>query len=141
MVLGGAAEEERGGGLAASTDPKPTEMGGASHVGAGEGEGKAGQWASPHGGVQLAVGREGMTGGPRPRKEKKKKENGFNSNLKLIFQIYSNLIQSKQDIPELRKFEINYGGKVFEIRRNVSYRNFLKFEMDFELKIMETSMG
>jgi hypothetical protein len=34
----------------------------------------------------------GMTGGPEPGKEKKKKENGLNSNLKLILQIYSNLI-------------------------------------------------
>jgi hypothetical protein len=39
--------------------------------------------------VQLAVGREGMTSGPEPGKENKEKENGFNSNLKLIFQIYS----------------------------------------------------
>jgi hypothetical protein len=37
---------------------------GASHTGAGEGEGEAGWWAGPWGGVQLAVGREGMTGGP-----------------------------------------------------------------------------
>jgi hypothetical protein len=93
-------------------------------------------WWGPAGG-----GKGGYDRWAQAEKRKEKKENGFNSNLKLIFQIYSNLIQSKQDIPELRKFEINYGGKVFEIRRNVSYRNFLKFEMDFELKIMETSMG
>jgi hypothetical protein len=92
-------------------------------------------------GVQLAVGREGMTGGPGLGKEKKEKENGFNSNLKVIFQIYSNMIQSKQDLPKLRKFEINYGWKIFEIRSNFSYGKFLKFEMNFELKIMEASMG
>jgi hypothetical protein len=34
----------------------------------------------------------GMTGGPELGKEKMKKENGLNSNLKLILQIYSNLI-------------------------------------------------
>jgi hypothetical protein len=50
-----------------------------------------------------------MIGGPGLGKEKKEKENRFNSNLKLTFQIYSNLIQSKQDLLELRKFEINYG--------------------------------
>jgi hypothetical protein len=72
--------------------------------------------AGPWGGVQLTVGREGMTGGHGPGKEKKEKENRFNSNLKLVFQIYSNLIRSKKDIPELRKFEINYGWKVFETR-------------------------
>jgi hypothetical protein len=50
-----------------------------------------------------------MTGGPGVGKEKKEKENRFNSNLKLIFQIYSNLIRSKQDLSKLGKFEINYG--------------------------------
>jgi hypothetical protein len=137
MTLGGA-ERKRGGG---GTDLTPTETGDASHVRAGEGEGKASRWAGPWGGVQLTVGREGMTGGHGPGKEKKEKENRFNSNLKLVFQIYSNLIRSKKDIPELRKFEINYGWKVFETRRNFSYRNFLKFKMDFELKVMEISMG
>jgi hypothetical protein len=37
----------RGGCPAAGTDPTPTETGGASRAGVGEGEGKAGQWASP----------------------------------------------------------------------------------------------
>jgi hypothetical protein len=49
-VLGGATEEERGG-PTADTNPTLTETGGASHVGAGEGEGKVGRWASPQGGV------------------------------------------------------------------------------------------
>jgi hypothetical protein len=66
---------------------------------AGAGAREAGRWAGLRGGVQLAVGREGMTGGPEPGKEKKEKENGFSSNLKLIFQIYSNLIRSKQTFP------------------------------------------
>jgi hypothetical protein len=34
-----------GGGPAVGTDPTPTEIGGVSHMGAGEGEGKAGRWA------------------------------------------------------------------------------------------------
>jgi hypothetical protein len=63
-----------GGGPAAGIDPTPMETGGASHVGAGEGEGKACRWAGPQGGVQLAVGREGMTGGPESGKERKKKK-------------------------------------------------------------------
>jgi hypothetical protein len=49
-VLGGATEEERGG-PTAGTNPTLTETGGVSHVGAGEGEGKVGRWASPQGGV------------------------------------------------------------------------------------------
>jgi hypothetical protein len=73
------------------------------------GEREVGWWAGLRGGVQLAVGREGMKSGPGPGKENKEKENGFNSNLKLIFQIYSILNRSKQNLPELRKFEINYG--------------------------------
>jgi hypothetical protein len=43
---------------------KKRKGGGASHAVAGEGEREAGQWAGPWGVVQLAVGREGMTGGP-----------------------------------------------------------------------------
>jgi hypothetical protein len=73
VALGGAAEEE--GGLAAGTDPTPMETGDVSRSGAGEGEGKVGRWAGPWSGVQLAVGREGMTGGPRLGKEKKENEN------------------------------------------------------------------
>jgi hypothetical protein len=53
-----------GGGPTVGTNLTPMGTGGASHVGAGEGEGEAGWWAGPWGGVQLAVGREGMTGGP-----------------------------------------------------------------------------
>ncbi len=69
--------------------------------------------------------------------KEKRKENGFNSNLKLIFQIYSNLIRFKQDLPELRKFEIKYEWKVFNIRNNFPYKEFLRFKMDFELKFRE----
>jgi hypothetical protein len=77
------------------------------------------------------VGKEGMRGGPRLGKEKREKENRCNSNLKLIFQIYSNLIRSQQDLPELENFEIKYGWKEFEIRNNFPCRNFLRFQMDF----------
>jgi hypothetical protein len=85
VVLGGATEEERGGGgPAAGIDPTPLEMGGVSHVGAGEGEGKACRWAGPRGEVQLAVGR-GYGRWALVGKRKKEKENGLNSNWKLIF--------------------------------------------------------
>jgi hypothetical protein len=41
--------------------------------------------------------------------------------------------------PLLQKFETKYGWKVFEMRNNFAYRNFLIFEMDFELKFREAS--
>jgi hypothetical protein len=44
-----------------------------------QGRGRLAWWADLRGGVQLAVGREGMTGGPRLGKENKEKENRFNS--------------------------------------------------------------
>jgi hypothetical protein len=47
--------------------------------------------------------------GPGWGKKIKKKKTDSIQNLKLIFQIYSNLIRSKQDLPKLRKFKINYG--------------------------------
>jgi hypothetical protein len=34
----------------------------------------------------------------------------------------------------LRKIEMKYGWKVFEMRNNFDYRNFLRFWTDFELK-------
>jgi hypothetical protein len=36
-----------------------------------------------------------------------------------------------------KKFQIKYGWKDIEIRNNFSYRNFFRFEMEFELKIRE----
>jgi hypothetical protein len=39
------------------------------------------------------------------------------------------------------KIEIKYGWKVFEIRINFTYRNVSRFEMEFELKFREVSMG
>jgi hypothetical protein len=40
-----------------------------------------------------------------------------------------------------QKIEIKYVWKVFEIRNNFTYKDFLRFEMDFELKFREFSMG
>jgi hypothetical protein len=37
----------------------------------------------------------------------------------------------------LQKFHIKYGWKEFEIRNNVTYRNFSIFEMEFDLKFKE----
>jgi hypothetical protein len=78
--------------------------------------------------------REWMAGGPRW---------WFNEfkTIEIHFQMCSNLIWSKRGLPQPQKIEINYGWKGFEIRSNFTYRNFLKFEMDVELKIMEASMG
>jgi hypothetical protein len=35
----------------------------------------------------------------------------------------------------LEKLKIKYGWRELEIRNNVPYRNFSRFEMEFELKI------
>jgi hypothetical protein len=37
----------------------------------------------------------------------------------------------------LQKFEIEYGWKELEIRNNFSYRNFSRFEKEFEQKFRE----
>jgi hypothetical protein len=50
-------------------------------------------------------------------------------------QTRSNLICSKWHLPELENFEIIYGYEGFDVRNNFPYRNFLRFEMDLELKI------
>jgi hypothetical protein len=47
----------------------------------------------------------------------------------------------KRYIPALQKFEIKYGWKAFEIRINFPYRNVSRFEMEFELKFTEFSLG
>jgi hypothetical protein len=44
-------------------------------------------------------------------------------------------------LSELGKLEIKYGWKVFEIRNNFPYTDFLRFKMNFELKFIETSMS
>jgi hypothetical protein len=51
------------------------------------------------------------------------------------------VIQSKQDLPELGEFEIKYGWRLLGMRNNFPYRNFLRFEMDFELKFRENPMN
>jgi hypothetical protein len=73
------------------------------------------------------------------RKERKRKENRINSNLKLKLQIYSNFIRSKHNLHGLQIFEIKYGWKEFETRDNFSYINILGFDMDFELKFRKFS--
>jgi hypothetical protein len=51
-----------------------------------------------------------------------------------------NFDQSKNNLPALFFFEIKYSREGFEERRNYPYRNFLRFEMDFELKFREIYM-
>jgi hypothetical protein len=53
-----------------------------------------------------------------------------------IFQIHSNLIRFKIDLPELEQLEIKYGCEYFELRNNVPYCNFSRFGMNFELKLI-----
>jgi hypothetical protein len=41
----------------------------------------------------------------------------------------------------LQKIEIKYGFEGFDERNNFPYRNFSRFEMEFELKFREASMS
>jgi hypothetical protein len=52
-------------------------------------------------------------------------------------QIPPNFDWFKRYIPALKKFEIKYGWKEFELRINFPYRNFSRFEMEFEVKFRE----
>jgi hypothetical protein len=58
-----------------------------------------------------------------------------------IFQIRLNSIQTKTDPPVPQKIELKYSWREFEVRNNFSYKDFLRFKMDFELKFREVSMG
>jgi hypothetical protein len=58
-----------------------------------------------------------------------------------IFQNRPNSIQTKTDPPVLQKIELKYGWREFEVRNNFPYKGFLTFEMNFELKFREISMG
>jgi hypothetical protein len=55
------------------------------------------------------------------------------SNFKRI-QILSSFDRSKNDFPELKKFEIKYDREGFEERNNFLHRKFFRFEMKFELR-------
>jgi hypothetical protein len=49
--------------------------------------------------------------------------------------------QFKKDLSALKNFEIKYGREGLEEGSSFPYRNFLRFEMDFELKFIEVSMS
>jgi hypothetical protein len=49
------------------------------------------------------------------------------------------LIQLKDDPPILKNFQVKYGSIGNYIRNNFAYGNFLKFRIEFELKIREGS--
>jgi hypothetical protein len=55
--------------------------------------------------------------------------------------MFSDFLQVLNSARKLQKIQINYGWKEFEIRNNFSYRNFSKFEIEFELKFREVSMS
>jgi hypothetical protein len=44
------------------------------------------------------------------------------------------LIQSKDELAEFKKIQINYGFEGFKIMNNFSYWNFSKFGIEFEFK-------
>jgi hypothetical protein len=58
-----------------------------------------------------------------------------------IFENHSNSIQTNTDPPMPQKFELKNGWREIEVGNNFSYTGFLRFEMDFELKFRELSMG
>jgi hypothetical protein len=47
----------------------------------------------------------------------------------------------KIHLPELESFQVKYGFEGFEVRNNFPYRNFLRFEVEFELKCREPIGG
>jgi hypothetical protein len=53
------------------------------------------------------------------------------------FKFDPNFNRSKRCLPLLEKFQIKYGWKELGIRNNLSYRNFSRFETEFDLKFRE----
>jgi hypothetical protein len=53
------------------------------------------------------------------------------------FQTSSNGIEKNVGPTKIQKFQTKYRWKEFEIMNNFSYRNFSRFEMEFELKFRE----
>jgi hypothetical protein len=78
-------------------------------------------WAGPMGGGS----------GPGPTKI----PNWILPNLKI--RTKPNWFCSKSDLPRLKKFQVKCGFEVFQIRNNFPYRNFFRFEADFEWKFRE----
>jgi hypothetical protein len=56
------------------------------------------------------------------------------------FNTRSNFLWPKQDIPEIKKFEIKYVFEGFDERNNFLHRNFSRFEMDFKIKFRESKV-
>jgi hypothetical protein len=116
---------------------------------------EAGRWAGSEWGPTAEREEEGReeerptggtgSGGPAGRERRERALTGGPLGLNKfdLFQTnstHSNFIWSKQDPPLLKKFEIKYDWKVFDIRNNFVHRIFLRFWMDFALKFRETSM-
>jgi hypothetical protein len=75
-----------------------------------------------------------VTGGRFESKEKKSNSIQFK-----WFQIASNFDHPKNSLPELQKFEINYGFEALENMNSSLHINFFRFRMDFKWKIQELS--
>jgi hypothetical protein len=97
--------------------------------GGGGSVGGADRWAGP--GVGPSCKREGerMACGP-----------GCNSKKFKIIQICSNLVRIKTSLSELKNFKIKYGFGGFEEMNYFLHRNFIRFKMNFELKIWEVKV-
>jgi hypothetical protein len=64
----------------------------------------------------------------------------FSNRIKFIsngFKFAPKFDRSKICLPVLGKLEVKYGWKELEIRNNFPYRNFSRFEKEFELKFRE----
>jgi hypothetical protein len=64
----------------------------------------------------------------------------LNSNVSNKFSNCVKFGRLEKYIPRLRKIEIKYGWREFEIRNNFPSKRFLRFQMDYELKFREASM-
>jgi hypothetical protein len=87
-----------------------------------------------------------LTDGPGPHSARVQFKLGFKpiqkySNGSNEIWIPPNFGWFKRYLTRVQIFEIKYGWKEFEIRINFPYRNFSRFEMEFELKFRELSMG
>jgi hypothetical protein len=64
----------------------------------------------------------------------------FSNRIKFIsngFKFAPNVDRSKRCLPQLQKFQMKYGWKELEIRNNFPYRNFSRFETEFEQEFRE----
>jgi hypothetical protein len=103
-------------------------------------ERKRGRWAGPAQGGTCWHGEEGEAAGwDRLQREREPTDRRARSR-KSKFKTDSNLTLSKTGVPGLKKSKIKYGYEGFKEGNNFLHRNFLRFELYFELKIWEVKV-